>query len=195
MTVRSTFSAHRRLVAGLSVLALGTAGLTVVATNALFTDSSTIAAGAFATGSVQLTATPASTTLTFANMAPGDIAYGPITVTNAGTEDLLYALTGAVAGTLAPLLTLEIKTVAAAGNCNLAGWPAGVAVVGPVAFNTAAIFGSTTQGSQAGDRVLASPGNEVLCAKAMLPPAATTQLLTAASATFTFTAEQTLYNP
>jgi hypothetical protein len=194
MTIRSTFSAHRRLVAGLSVLALATAGLTVVATNALFTDSSTVAAGAFGTGTVDLTAIPATTTLTFANMAPGDIAYGPITVTNAGTEDLRYAMTNVATGTLAPTLTLEIKTVAAAGNCNLAGWPAGVAVFAPVPFNTAVLFGSTVTGFQAGDRALTAGTNEVLCAKAMLPQASTIQTQTPANATFTFTAEQTINN-
>lgn len=199
MTVRSTFSAHRRVVAGLSVLALATAGLTVVATNALFTSSSTVAAGAFGTGTVVLTATPSTSTLTFANMAPGDRAYGPITVANGGTEDLRYAMTGgSFVGTLAPVLTLEVHTVALAANCNEAGWAATTAIVpavGPAAFNTAVVFGSTAAGSQAGDRPLLSGTNEVLCARALLPIGTTSQALTSSTATFTFTAEQTLNNP
>jgi len=154
MTIRSIYSAHRRLVAGLSVLTLATAGLTVIATNALFTNSSTVAAGAFATGTVVLTATPSTSTLTFANMTPGDRAYSPITVTNGGTEDLRYAMTGgSFVGTLAPVLTLEVHTVPLAVNCNEAGWAGTTAIVppvGPAAFNTAVVFGSTTAGSQAG---------------------------------------------
>ena len=156
----------------------------------MFTDSSTIAAGAFATGTVDLTANPPTTVLTLANMAPGDIVYGPITVANPGTEDLRYAMTGVAAGTLAPVLTLEIKTVPAVGNCNLAGFT-GAVVTAVVPFNTAVLAGSTVTGFQAGDRTLTAGTNEVLCAQILLPlNTGSTYQAKTTTATLHFNAEQ-----
>lgn len=200
MTVKGTFSSHLRIVAGLSVLALATAGLTVVATNALFTSAATVTTGTFTTGNINLGASPATALLSFATMAPGNLVYAPITVNNTGSIPLRYSMTSASAGALAGALTIEIKTVPApATNCDTAGvgFAAGtaVAVVGPVLFNTPVLFGNVSPGFQGGERTLvATTGSEVLCAKVMLPLGTTDQSLTAASATFTFTAEQTTNN-
>jgi len=59
-----------------------------------------------------------------------------------------------------------------------------------------ALFGSSAQGSQPGDRTLAAASSEVLCFQVGLPIATGNALQGAASdVTFTFDAEQTANNP
>jgi hypothetical protein len=131
-------------------------------------------------------------------MAPGDQVTAPITVTNAGSLSLRYAITSTTTeNTLAGQLGLTIKS--GVTTCTNAGFASSGAVLyGSAALgNTTPInvVGDPTQGSQAGDRTLAS-GSETLCFSVSLPLATgnTFQGLTS-TATFSFQGEQTQSNP
>jgi hypothetical protein len=132
-------------------------------------------------------------------MAPGDQVTNPLTVTNAGTLDLRYAVTSTTTeNTLAAELDLTIKSGVA--TCTNAGFAGSGTVVYSTADlgNTAGInvIGNPAQGSQAGDRTLAASANEVLCFNVSLPLAATNAAQgQTTTATLAFAAEQTSNNP
>ena len=96
------------LVAGmLLVAALGVATTTTLA---LFTDSDSVAANTFSTGTVVLSTSPTSAVVTFSTMAPGDQVTASLTVTNGRTLAFRYAVTSSTtANTLAAQLDLTIK--------------------------------------------------------------------------------------
>lgn len=166
---------------------------------AVFTSTAGVGSNTFTTGTVSLTTSPATALVTFSGMAPGDQVTAPITVTNAGSLALRYAITSTTTeNTLATQLALTIKS--GVTTCTNAAY----AATGTVLYNAAAlgnttpinVVGSPTQGSQAGDRTLAAAGNEVLCFNVSLPLATgnTFQGLTS-TATFSFQGEQTQSNP
>lgn len=200
MTARSTRSTYGRFAVGVIVLTVSAAGLTGVATSALFIDSANVAAGPFTAGTVSLTATPATSALTFANMAPGDTVTAPITVTNAGTLAQRYAVVSVTTeNTLAAQLDLTIKSgVTTCTNGGFAGSGVVAYATGDLGSTTPGtkVIGDSATGIHAGDRVLAASGAETLCAQVVLPTATgnTFQTLTT-TATLTFNAEQTLNNP
>ncbi|MCP5025756.1 MAG: hypothetical protein GY929_05675, partial [Actinomycetia bacterium] len=84
-------------------------------------------------------------------------------------------------------------------TCDDANWAADgtvlySGVLGTLATTT--VFGDVTQGSQAGDRVLAAAANEALCFNVSLPlGAANSAQGLSTTATFDFVAEQTANNP
>jgi hypothetical protein len=178
---------RRSLVVLLLALSLGTIGAGVFSL-AIFTDTDTTT-GAFSTGTVDIATTPTAL-FTVAGMLPGDSGSANLTVANNGTAQLRYAMTSvstnADAKALRDQLTLSIK----AGACPGAG-----AALYSATLN-GAVFGSTVQGAQAGDRTLASGTNEVLCFAWALPAATGNAYQGATTtATFTFAAEQTANNP
>jgi predicted ribosomally synthesized peptide with SipW-like signal peptide len=196
---RGTRSTRLRLVAGAISLVTATAGLAGVATNAWFTDTDTITANTFSSGTVSLTATPATSALTLTNMAPSDTVTAPITVTNAGTLAQRYAVTsGTTENTLAAQLDLTIKS--GVTTCTTGAFGAsGTIIYGPADLGSTTptkVVGDSAVGSQAGDRPLAVSANEVLCLQVSLPLGTndTFQSLTS-TATLTFNAEQTINNP
>ena len=161
---------------------------------ALFTDSQAASTGNFTTGSVSLSVSSVSTSLALSNMAPGDTVTAPLTVTNSGSLALRYAMTSAAAGDsgLASALSVAIKSgVSDCSNGGFAGSGSSVAT-GTLA---AVGFGDPSAGAQAGDRVLPT-GSEALCFQVKLPSTADNSLQggKTASATFTFSAEQTVNN-
>lgn len=186
-----------RILASLAVLALAGAVFTV-SSLALFTDQEQVTGNAFTTGSVDLTATPATAVVTASAMAPGDQVTAPLTVGNSGTLEFRYALVSTTTeDTLASELVLTVKT--GVTTCDDANWSA----TGSTLYNgllgstgTTAIFGDPTQGAQAGDRVLAAGASEVLCFNVTLPLSASNASEgQTTTATFTFDAEQTANNP
>ncbi len=177
-------------VAGL----LATLGL---AASALFTSQATVTDNTFTTGSLVLTASPTSAAITFNNMAPGDQVTAPITLTNAGTLDLRYAMTSTSTNTdnknLANQLVLSVKS--GVTDCSNTGFGASGSSVYSGSLS-AALFGDPTQGQQLGDRTLSAGGSEVLCFNASLPASTGDAFQNAATtATFTFDAEQVKNNP
>ena len=172
---------------------LGSRGL------ALFTSTATVGSNTFTTGSVSLTTSPTTALVTFANMAPGDQVTAPITVTNAGTLALRYAVTSTTTeNVLATQLQLTIKS--GVTTCTNAAYAASGTLIYTAAAlgNTTAVnvVGNPAAGAQAGDRTLAAAANEVLCFNATLPVATGNafQSLTS-TATFSFQGEQTANNP
>lgn len=174
------------------------AALTLTAM-ALFTDTASVPANTFTTGSVDITTSPTTALVTFSAMAPGDQVTAPITVSNAGTLQLRYAITSTTTeNVLATQLDLTVKSGVA--TCTNAGFGATGTVIyatGDLGNTTAVnLVGNPTQGSQAGDRTLAASANEILCFNVSLPSGTGNgfQALTS-TATFAFVAEQTVNNP
>ncbi len=165
---------------------------------AVFTSTASVGSNTFTTGTVSLTTSPTTALVTFSGMAPGDQVTAPITVTNAGSLALRYAITSTTTeNVLATQLALTIKS--GVTTCTNAAY----AATGTVLYNAAAlgnttpinVIGDPAQGSQTGDRALAS-GSETLCFNVSLPLATgnTFQGLTS-TATFSFQGEQTQSNP
>ncbi len=189
----------RRLAVAVATLAVSSIGLSSALTGALFTDQATVASNTFVTGNVDISATPATAAVALSGMAPGDQVVAPITVANAGSLQLRYALRSTTTeNPLAAALQLTVKTGVA--SCTTANFNAtGTVLYGPGVLGTTtgtAVFGSNAAGAQAGDRVLNAATNEVLCLRVLLPTAVTSTLAsTTTTATFTFDAEQVANNP
>jgi spore coat-associated protein N len=166
---------------------------------AVFTDTQSVGSNTFSTGTVDISTSPTTALVTYADMAPGDEVTNPITVSNDGTLELRYAVTSTTTeDTLAAQLDLTIKS--GVTTCTNAGFDTDGTVVyatGDLGSTTGIdVIGDPTQGSQAGDRTLASLANEELCFNVLLPSSTgnTFQGLTT-TATFAFQAEQTQSNP
>ncbi len=188
---------NRILIVAIAVAVIG--GVAGSRGLAVFTSTANIGANTFTTGSVSLTTAPTTALVTFAGMAPGDQVTAPVTVTNAGSLAMRYAITSATTeNVLATQLSMTIKS--GVTTCTNAAFGASGAVIyGPgVLGNTTAVnaVGNPAQGSQAGDRTLAAAANEVLCFNVSLPLATGNafQSLTS-TATFAFVGEQTVNNP
>jgi len=188
----------KQLAATIGILATLVAVLSLTAL-ALFTDTQSVPGNAFTTGTVDISTAPTSALVTFSGMAPGDQVTNPITVTNAGTLALRYAVTSTTTeNTLAAQLDLTIKS--GVTTCTNGGFGSSGTVVyatGDLGSTTGVnVIGNPVQGSQAGDRTLAASANEILCFNVSLPSSTgnTFQGLTS-TATFAFEAEQTANNP
>ena len=175
------------------------AGLTSLA---VFTDQATIGANAFDTGSVTISTTPTTALVTFTGMAPGDSVQpsAGVVVSNDGSLELRYAISSTTTeDVLAAALDLTIKTIDVTtpgtpcddfdGSSTLYG-PADLGLIAGVN-----LVGSSAQGADAGDRVLAASATETLCFRVELPSVATGPEGASTTATFTFDAEQTQSNP
>jgi len=175
-------------------------GAMALGSNAVFTDSAALGANSFATGSVDITTSPASALFSVSAMMPGDVTTQPLTVSNSGNAQLRYAIsataTNADTKALKDQLVLTVRTV----DVTTPGTPCdnfdGTQVyTGDLDGTTGALVGSSAQGAQAGDRVLDASANEVLCFRVSLPLATgNTAQGAATTATFTFDAEQTANN-
>lgn len=170
----------------------------VISTGALFTDAQSVGSNIFSTGTVDISTSPTSAIISLSAMAPGDTVTAPVTVSNAGTMQLRYAIRSTTTeNLLAAQLDLTIKTGVTA--CNSSGFSLdGTVIYGAGdAGNTGGLnlVGNPSQGAQAGDRTLNAAVNEVLCIQVSLPSATgnSYQGLTT-TATLEFLAEQTANN-
>jgi spore coat-associated protein N len=187
-TMAPVHAYRSRRLAGLLALALVSGSLGIGALSlAIFTDSQAVTGNAFATGTVDISTTPATALFNVSNMMPGDTRSQTIQVNNAGSGALRYAISTSVASgpTLAGQLQLDIY---ASATCT--GTPLYTGAL------SAAAVGSATQGPNTGDRTLAGLANETLCFKATLPLSTGNSFKnTSTDVTFTFDAEQTANNP
>jgi predicted ribosomally synthesized peptide with SipW-like signal peptide len=182
------------------LLLVGVVGASLgVASNAIWTDSEDVDANTFSTGTIDISTNPTTALVTYSDMAPGDEVTNPITVTNAGSLELRYAVTSTTTeDTLAAQLDLTIKT--GVTTCTNAGFDTdGTVIYGPGDLGSTTgtdVIGDPTQGDDTGDRTLAASANEDLCFNVELPSSTgdSFQGLTT-TATFTFAAEQTANNP
>ena len=174
------------LLGAISLLTIGAGSISL----AQFTDTAS-STWAFSTGTIDVNTSPAVLTAV-TNMLPGDTATQALTVTNAGTGDLRYAMSTVATNALGAQLQLTVKTQDGGGGCAAF---TGTSVLTITTLNGAAI-GSNVQGANPGDRNLAAGTSEVLCFRVSLPLSTGNTFQGVSSAvTFTFDAEQTANNP
>jgi len=173
------------LMAGTALI--GATGATM--SMALFTSTPTPLGASFTTGTIILTTSPI-TTFSAVGMMPGDSASQVITVTNAGTGALRYALASTFTDTKGLAGQLDIVVTPTTTSCTV-----GMGVAIYTGKLNALKFGDPTTGQQAGDRLLAAAAPDLLCFSASLA-LSTPDAFQAASvtATLTFSAEQTANN-
>ena len=151
---------------------------------AIFTDSAA-STGSFATGTIDITSSP---TIAFnvSSMMPGDANTQALTIANAGTSTLRYAMTSAATNVLGTTLQLEVKTL----GTNCATFTARRRR--PDHLNGALIGGWPWRQGRRRAAAAAARGS----ASGSLPWATGNALQNTNSAvTFTFAAEQTANNP
>jgi spore coat-associated protein N len=191
----------RKILTSLMIVGVLTASITAGAM-AVFTDQQTNPDNVFTTGTVILGIDPASAMFTVSNMAPGDVEYGGLEVTNDGSLELRYAMTTTAddTSTLDEQLDLTIDVVTGPGVDTI--WYTDDDVVGeaniygPDGVLSSAFFGDPAQGGQAGDRTLASLAGERLRFEATLPlDTDNTYQGATCTVAFVFDAEQTTSNP
>jgi spore coat-associated protein N len=191
----------RKILTSLIIIVVLAASITAGAM-AVFTDQQTNPDNVFTTGTVILGIDPATAMFTVSNMAPGDVEYGGLEVTNDGSLELRYAMTTTAddTSTLDEQLDLTIDVVTGPGVDTI--WYTDDDVVGeaniygPDGVLSSAFFGDPTQGGQAGDRTLASLASERLRFKATLPLDTDNSYQgTTCTVAFVFDAEQTVSNP
>ena len=190
-----------RLVATALTVALAAVGLTSLVTGALFTDTEPLSASDFQTGTVDIAAEHSATqTLGSTNMAPGDVVFGVVPVSNAGSLELRYAVqvTGINAQPADLADQLQLSVYGGVAVCSAAG----VALAAPIGSSAGVpilpltIIGDPMIGQDAGDRVLAAGLSENLCVSVGLPIGTdNTFQNTDAQVALTFLAEQTVNNP
>lgn len=190
----------------LSVMAIGLmASLSGVVGFAFFSDVATNTTNTFSTGTLDISTSPSSAFISYADMAPGDGVVAGLTVQNGGSLDLRYAITSEATNPdgkgLRTQLDLTVWDEASEGDAGqtCASSPPGVVLYGPDSLagaTEAAIVGDISQGEQPGDRDLAAGASEVLCFLVELPLSTGNAYQNAStSATFRFYAEQTANNP
>lgn len=208
-TPRGAAGQARRVASAAFVLVAAVASIAVVATGAIFTDTQSVGSNAFTTGTIDVSTTPASAVLSATSMAPGDSDEASLTVNNAGSLQMRYAVqrsaTDADSKNLRGSLRLRIA-LQAGGSCDFPYYTtAGTATsltddtqlyeglgFGGTAADT---IGSAVQGSQSGDRTLNASASEVLCFSVVLPTSAGNTLQNATTdVSFDFVAEQTANN-
>lgn len=187
-------------LATVAAVALGALGLQAGGVNALFTDNYAVPANNFSTGTLDLTASPASSAIQYVNMVPGDSAVQPLTIGNAGSTPLRYAIRSTTTeDVLAAQLDLTIKSGVASCTTPTAFAATGTVIYGPGdvgSVATTALVGSNATGFQVGDRTLAPSTSETLCFQVNLPlNSANSFQAKSTTATFLFESEQTANNP
>jgi hypothetical protein len=191
-----SFWARKRVLA-LFFSALAALSLTAASFSlGLWTDLATVGGNTFTAGTVDISTSPTSAVIGLSPIMPGDTVNGTLTVNNAGTAQLRYAMSSSSTNTDAKALrdgitlTVKLRDVAADACTDFDGTSL---YTGTLA---AAAFGSSATGAQAGDRTLAGAVSEKLCLRATLPlSAANSYQGGATTTTFTFDAEQTANNP
>lgn len=210
---RNRGQAHLQLLRRARTAGFGLAGLITAATlangqaTAFFTDTAVVGVNSFTSGTLDIVLTPEGATATavsFANMAPGDVVTAPLLVRNQGNLAFRYAFTSWATNTdtkaLKDSLVFTVKTEDAATGCaaftGTQLYSGDLDNAGTGSGSPGLIFGNSTQGAQAGDRVLASGVQENLCLRVALPLTAPNALqASTTTATFTMNAEQVVNNP
>lgn len=190
------------MLKSLLALAMTVAALAAVTTSALFTETDTVGANSFATGSVDISTNP-TTQIVYAasDMAPGDSETGQVSVGNDGSLEYRYAITSTTdEDTLAAQLDMTIWAEAdeatVDGNCDASPPTTKLYTTDDLGTTVGLnVIGDPATGSQAGDRTLAAAGSEVLCFLVALPSSTgnSFESLTT-TASFAFAAEQTANN-
>lgn len=186
----------RVAVASVALLGMSAAGVTQLASAALFTDQGSSGPAELVAGTVKVAVGGnASTQLAMSAMPPGQSVFGTVTVQNTGNLEQRIAVTSTDSGTDSFGTTLQLAVVESA-TCSAATSFA-VPLYNGVAGTTAgtAVIGNKSAGQQAGDRVVAANATVSYCLRVTLPSdAANGTQGDAAALTFTAFAEQTANN-
>jgi predicted ribosomally synthesized peptide with SipW-like signal peptide len=202
--VRSGRLSSFLLLGGLGVAALG--AQVGPGVSAFFTDSATASANSFTAGTldIKLNGSDSVTGLfSISPMAPGDAQTQQVDVSNGGNLALRYSIAAGTATNadglgLKDALQLRIKTLGTScaafdGTALYDSSTGNDGIDGPASGR---LVGDAAQGSQAGDRSLATSGSESLCFQVSLPLSAANSLQGATTtAEWVFSAEQTSNNP
>ena len=118
----SIFSGHAGRLVMIALLAGALITSVIVgSTGAFFTDAQNVGSNVFSTGTLDISTSPASAIVSLSTMAPGDTVTGAVTVSNAGSMQMRYAIRSTTTeDLLAAQLDLTIKTGVTA--CNNAGF-------------------------------------------------------------------------
>jgi hypothetical protein len=187
-----------RITRSIAVIALTLLSPVAIHVSAAYSGTTVNPASSLTSGTVDISSSTASALVTLSNMAPGDAYTAPVTISNAGSIQLRYAVTSTTTeNPLAAQLVLTVRSGITTGNCTTANIGTGSAVYSGILGTTTgtAIAGDVTQGSQTGDRVISGGGSEVLCFSVAYPLSVTTAAATTTTATFAFAAEQVPNNP
>lgn len=192
----------KRILLSLLVVVLVVAA-TASGAVALFTDQEVSAGSTFTSGEFDLALTNGDPLpFSVSGMAPGDVVYGGLQVSNSGDLELRYAVTTVADNTsiLDEQLVLSVDVVTGNGTDGI--WYTDDDVVGtgniygPDGQLSIAAIGNPTAGEQIGDRILPASGNERLRFKVTLPLATDNSYKgTTCTVAFVFDAEQTVNNP
>jgi spore coat-associated protein N len=192
---------HHRRRGLLALLMAGTALISATGATlslALFTDSASANANTFTVGTIHIGINPAATILTAPAMMPGDTVNGSVVVTNTGTAQLRYAISGSATNTdgkgLASQITITIRQPDVAGGNVCTAFTGVQLFSGAVPYLEGNLVG-TFASHPNGGRTLNAGLGETLCFRANLPLAtANTYEGATTTETFTFYAEQTANN-
>lgn len=177
---------RRALVALLLATTVATVGAGAMSL-AVFTDSQA-SSGSWSAGTIVLGVSPA-TTFNATGILPGDFGSQTVTVSNAGTGALRYAMTSNATNVDGKGLAVQMTLTIRAGTCAAPGTTLYSGVL------SGAAMGDPTQGAQAGDRTVAAGASDSLCFAWAFPLASGNAYQAAATSdTFTFDAEQTANN-
>ena len=187
----------RRTLIGLVAIGI-LASLMGIGGFSLFTDFAENGENDFTSGSVEISATPASDFLNMSNMAPGDSQTAELTVDNDGTLQMRYAMTTTTTDEdllhLDDALMLEIRTLGT--DCDAFD---GSQLYPPLPTPTGTLadgfIGDPGPGGDPGDQTVDVGDHEHLCFKVTLPEDAIGPMEASTTATFRFDAEQTTNNP
>ncbi len=193
---------RRRFIATTAICGLALVGIGQLTTGALFEDSAA-ATVSYASGDVEIEAngSAAATLAAAANLAPGDTVFRSINITNVGSLDLRYAVTGqttAETKNLSTVLRYTVYTGVSNAQCAAGTVGGGTALASNLAIGLVSVpvFGSVAPGDQGDIEIAAGAPASALCV-AMELPIATTSAYALANATLRlqFDAEQTAHNP
>ena len=186
------------LMAGAAVISATGATMSL----AIFTDSATNGANIFTTGTIHIGIAPSATAI-IGNLAmmPGDTVSGSVVVTNNGTAQLRYAVSGAATNAdtkgLAAAIVVTIRQPDTAGGTVCTAFTGTQLWTGAVPYVEGNLIGTFATNPNGGRVLDASPAHETLCFQATLPKTVVDTALEGASTTMTFKfyAEQTANNP
>jgi hypothetical protein len=155
---------------------------------AYFTSTNSNSAS-WTSGTIVLGVSPA-TVFNPGNIFPGDTGNKDVTVSNTGTGQLRYAMTGVSTDGDVKALSGQLTLLVQAGTC---------AAPGATLYSGAlsgAKFGNPAAGPNTGDRVVAAGGTDPLCFTWTFPSGSGNGFQGASTSTvFTFDGEQTVNNP
>jgi hypothetical protein len=196
----------RIAAASVGLVALSAVTVVNLASSALFTDTQTAGAATVTTGNVALSLSGKTlANLGTTALAPGDVKFAVVTVSNSGSLADRYAatLTWSASNAMTQAVQVSVRALGSApSTCDATlAWGASVdnttyLAKDVVAAGTSqALFGSTAAGAQLGDRSLAASSADYLCVRTVLPAATGNTAASQSSAlSIAFDAEQTANN-